>query len=179
MATNEEPQTNETVSGLVGRTSHYILLDKNNVSDFFMCCAVLCLFAQLYLTLCDPMDSSPPGSSAHAGSPGKNTGVGCYVLLQGIFLTQGSNPGLPHCRWILYHLSHQGTPRILEWVSYPFSREASQPRNQTRVSCIAGGFFTIPVTKKFKFDQYLFVSHHYKIVFLSKPLLQLKERSFL
>ena len=73
MATNEEPQTNETVCGLVGRTSHYILLDKNSVSDFCMCCAVLCLFAQLYLTLCDPMDCSPPGSSAHARSPGKNT----------------------------------------------------------------------------------------------------------
>ena len=39
-------------------------------------------------------------------SPGKNTGVGCHALLQGIFPTQGSNPGLPHCRWILYHLSH-------------------------------------------------------------------------
>ena len=43
-------------------------------------------------------------------SPGKSTGVGCQSLLQGIFLTQGSNPGLLHCRWILYHLSHQGSP---------------------------------------------------------------------
>ena len=41
-------------------------------------------------------------------SPGKNTGVGCHSLLQGIFLTQGSNPQLLHCRWILYLLSHQG-----------------------------------------------------------------------
>ena len=41
-------------------------------------------------------------------SPGKNTGVGCHFLLQGNFLTQGSNPGLLHCRQILYHLSHQG-----------------------------------------------------------------------
>ena len=40
--------------------------------------------------------------------PGKRTGVGCHFLLQGIFLTQGSNPGLPHCRQTLYHLSHQG-----------------------------------------------------------------------
>ena len=55
-------------------------------------------------------------------SPGKNTGVGCLALLQGIFPTQGLNPSLPHCRWILYHLSHQGSPRILEQVSYPFSR---------------------------------------------------------
>ena len=46
-------------------------------------------------------------------SPGKNTGVGCHFLLQGIFPTQGSNTGLLHCRWILYHLSHQKSPRIL------------------------------------------------------------------
>ena len=61
-------------------------------------------------TLCDPMDYSPPGSSVHADSPGKNTEVGCHALLQGIFLTQGLNPGLPHCRQILYLLSHQGSP---------------------------------------------------------------------
>ena len=67
--------------------------------------------------------------------PGKNTGVGSHFLLQGIFQIQGSNPGLPHGRWILYQLSHQGRPRILEWVAYPFS---SRPRNQTGISCIAG-----------------------------------------
>ena len=55
-------------------------------------------------------------------SPGKNTGMGCYALLQGIFPTQGSNPGLWHCRQILYCLSHQGSPKILEWVAYYFSR---------------------------------------------------------
>ena len=43
-------------------------------------------------------------------SPGKNTGVGCHSLLQGSFLTQGLNQGLLHCRWILDHLSHQGSP---------------------------------------------------------------------
>ena len=74
-------------------------------------------------------------------SPGQNTGVGSLSLLQGIFPTQQSNPGLPHCR-ILYQLSHQGSPRILEWVAYPFSRGSSWPRNQTGVSCIAGRFFT-------------------------------------
>ena len=62
------------------------------------------------------MNGSLPGSSVHGGSPGKNTGVGCHALLQGIFPTQGLNPGLPHCRQILYHLSHQGSPRILEGV---------------------------------------------------------------
>ena len=68
---------------------------------------VLCLIAQSCLTLCNPRDCSPPGSSVHRDSPGKSTGVGCHALLQRIFPTQGSNPGLPHCRWILYHLSHQ------------------------------------------------------------------------
>ena len=81
-------------------------------------CTVLCLLTQSCLTLCEPMDCSLPGSSVHRDSLGKNTGVGCHALLQGIFPTQGSNPGLPHCRWILYHLSHQGSPRILEWVAY-------------------------------------------------------------
>ena len=70
------------------------------------------------------------------------TGVGSLSLLQGIFPTQGLNPGLPHCRWILYLLSHQGSPRILEWVAYPFSSGSFRPRNWTGVSCIAGGFFT-------------------------------------
>ena len=75
-------------------------------------------------------------------SPGQNTGVGSLSLLWGIFPTQGLNPGLLHCRRILYQLSHEGSPRTLEWVAYPFSSGSSQPRNQTRVSCIAGGFFT-------------------------------------
>ena len=69
---------------------------------------MLHLLTQSCLTLCNPMDCSPPGSSVHGDSPGKNTRVGCHALLQGIFPTQESNPGLLHCRWILYHLSHQG-----------------------------------------------------------------------
>ena len=60
-------------------------------------------------TLCDPIDYSPPGFSLCGDFPGKNTGVGCQVLLQGIFPTQGLNPGLQHCRQILYYLSHQGS----------------------------------------------------------------------
>ena len=52
------------------------------------------------------------------------------------------NPGLPHCRQILYQLSHKGSSRILEWVAYPFSSGSSQPRKRTGVSCTAGGFFT-------------------------------------
>ena len=96
----------------------------------------------------DPLDCSPPGSSVHGDSPGKNNGVGCRALLQGIFPSLGLNPGLLHRRWILYHPSHQGSPRMLDWIAYPFSRESSQPRNGTGVSCIASGFFTSWGTRK-------------------------------
>ena len=54
-------------------------------------------------------------------SLGQNTGVGSLSLLQEIFATQESNPGLLHCKQILYQLSHKGTPRILEWIAHPFS----------------------------------------------------------
>ena len=103
---------------------------------------VLCLVAQSCPTLCDPIDCSQPGSPVHGDCPGKNTGVGCHALLQGILPTQRLNPGLPHCRQILNCLSHQGSPGILEWVAYHFSRGYFWPRNQTRVYCIAGRFFT-------------------------------------
>ena len=69
------------------------------------------------------MDYNPPYYSVHEDSPGQNTGVGCHALLLGIFPIQGSNPGLPHCRQILYHLSHQGSPVIHEGKNLfqPFS----------------------------------------------------------
>ena len=84
------------------------LLNAQNELDTFPTveyCIALCLVVQLCLTLCDPMDCSPPGSSVHGDSPGKNTGVGCHAMLS--------------------------------------SRGSSQPRDQTQVSRIAGGFFTI------------------------------------
>ena len=59
-------------------------------------------FAQLCPTLCDPTDLRRPWDF-----PGKNTGVGCHFLLQGTFPTQESNPGLLHCRQMLYRPSHQ------------------------------------------------------------------------
>ena len=82
----------------------------------------------------------PHGLYSPWNSPSQNTGVGSLSLLQGIFQIQGLNPGLPHFRWILYKLSHKGSPRILEWVAYPFSSGSSRSRDQTGVSCIAGGF---------------------------------------
>ena len=99
---------------------------------------------QLCLTLRNPMDwlFSP------WNSPGQNTGVGSLFLLQGIFPTQGSNPGLLHYRWILWQLVHKESPRILEWVAYPFSNGSFRPRNWIGASCIAGRFFTKKDTPK-------------------------------
>ena len=68
--------------------------------------------AQSCPTLCDSMGCSLPGSSDHGIFPGKSTGVGCHFLLQGIFPTQGLNPGLQHCRQTLYSLSHQRSTYI-------------------------------------------------------------------
>ena len=75
-------------------------------------------------------------------SLGQHAGLSSLSLLQGIFPTQGLNPGILHCRQFLYQLSYKGSPRILEWVTYPFSSGSTQPRNWTGVSCIVGGFFT-------------------------------------
>ena len=173
------------------------------------------LVAQLCLTLCNPMDFSPPGSavngifqarmlewaaiSSSRGSswPRDLTYVshiagwfftvwasnndsesetcsvsnslwphglilqarildwGSLSLLQGIFPTQRSNPSLLHCRWILYQLSHKGSPRILEWVAYPFSSGYSRPKNQSGVPCISGGFFTNWATAVLTFVNHL------------------------
>ena len=66
---------------------------------------LLLLITESYLTLCNSMDCSPPGSSVHGDSPGKNSGGGCHALLQGIFPTQGLNTGLLHGKQILYQLS--------------------------------------------------------------------------
>ena len=76
--------------------------------------------AQSCPTLCDPHGLYSPWNS-----PGQNARVGSLSLLQEIF------PGLPHCRRILYQLSHQGSPRILEWVACPFSSGSSRPRDRT------------------------------------------------
>ena len=91
------------------------------------------------------MDYSTPGSPVHGDSPGKNTGVGCHGLLPGIFPTQGLNPGLPHCRLILYcpkwgagcsprvfHCSASSTAFLVPWS--PFIWESREMRkNFSRV----------------------------------------------
>ena len=88
--------------------------------------------AQLCPTLCNPLDYRVHGI------------LQARILECAAFLSPGDlpNPGLLHCRPILYQLSHKESPRILKWVAYPFSRGSSPPRNRTGVSCIAGRFFT-------------------------------------
>ena len=90
--------------------------------------------AQSCLTFCNPVDCSSPGSSVQTIFPGKNTGVGFHFLLQGIFPTQGWNPGVPHCRQPLFHLSHQGSPflqnaHILQMNTYKDYRRRGKIRN--------------------------------------------------
>ena len=110
----------------------WLLIRVTRRSKWRCCC---CSAAQLCPTLWDPHRLYSPWNSS-----GQNTGMDSHFLLQGIFPTQGSNPGLPHCRRILYQLSYQGSLRILRWVAYPFSREPSRPRIQPGVSCTGGWF---------------------------------------
>ena len=107
----------------------YIMKQKTVTLQLFSC---LALFDSL-----GPLGLQPSRFLCLWDSPGKKTGVGCHALLQGIFPTQGSNPGLPHCRGILYQLSHQRSPRILELSSLSllqgiFPRQES---NQGHLHC--------------------------------------------
>ena len=101
-------------------------------------CPHLVKVTQQCSTFCDPMNYTVHGILW----VGQNTGVGSFSLLQGIFPTQGTSPGLQYCQCILYQLSHKRSPWILEWLADPFSRGSSWLRKQTRVSCTAGRFFT-------------------------------------
>ena len=109
---------------------------------------MLSLGSQSCLTLCDFLDCNQPGFSVHGDSPGKNTCMCSHALFQGIFPIQGSNPGLLHCKWTLYHLSHHGSPGLLEWAAYLFFRRCSWPRNWTEVSCTEGRFFASWATRR-------------------------------
>ena len=149
-----------------------ISLIINDVEHLFMCLLAMCmsslekclfLFPTFWLGClffwpwvvwksesCSVVSDSlwPHGLYSLWNSPGQNTGVGSLSLLQRIFPAQGSNPGLPHCRQILYQLCHKGSPRILEWLAYPFSSGSPRPRDWTRVSCIASRFFTSWATRE-------------------------------
>ena len=90
------------------------------------------------------MDCKPTRLLCPCDFPGKSTRVGCHFLLQGIFPTKGWNPGLLHYRQTLYYLSHQGSPRILKWVTMPFPGDHPNPRIEPAflTSASDGGFFT-------------------------------------
>ena len=132
-----------------------------NFSTEAVCCAVLCLVAQLCPTLYGPMDCSLPGSSVQGDSPGKRlerllcpggfsrqkTGVGCHALLRGIFPIQASNPGLPHCRPVLCHLSHQGSALLQRRCATALRVQPSargRHSHRRRRSCPAAGHSTGP-----------------------------------
>ena len=111
--------------------------------------ATLVKVSQLCPALCNPVDCSLPSSSVQ--------GILQARILEWVavpFSKGSSQPrdrtqaGLPHCCWILYQLSHKGSPRMLEWVAYTFSRGSSWPKNWTGVSCIAGRFFTTELPGK-------------------------------
>ena len=104
--------------------------------DFFTSSKVKVKVAQSCPTLCNPMDHNSAWNS-----PGQNTGVVSLSLLQGIFPTQGSNPGLPHCRRTLYHMSHQGSPTAF-WGTQIACDKVHRARNEgvlptaKRASCL-------------------------------------------
>ena len=127
----------------------------------------VCLVAQSCPTLCDPMDCSPPSSSVHGDSPGKNTGVDCQALLQGIFLPQESNQGLLHCRRILYQLSYPGSPELtinvpkqMNWFKMLKKKknQITRKKNQTGL-----GFFLC--NRKYIYNWY-FINTVYTVIFI-------------
>ena len=94
---------------------HGILLRKHLGMSWFpppYCSVYVRSVTQSCLALCVPMDCSTPGSYCLWKFSGRNTGVGCRFLLQGIFLTQGSNLSLLYCRQTLYRLCHKGSPNL-------------------------------------------------------------------
>ena len=101
--------------------------------------------AQSCLTLCDPMNCSLPCSYVHGIFPGKSTRVGCHFLLQGIFLTQGLNPGLLHWGQMLYRLSHQGSHNAGNPGSIPGSGRSLEKEMATHSSILA---WRIPWTEE-------------------------------
>ena len=100
-----------SLAGSSGSTSGPVALPYSGTS-FPRMCGCCCLVAKSCLTLRELMDCSPPDSWVHGDSPGKNIGVGCHFLFQGIFLTQGSNLCLLHWQVDSSLMSLQGSPKI-------------------------------------------------------------------
>ena len=108
------------------------------VPEIVLCCAVPCSVASVTSDSLLPHGLQPGRRLCPWNFPDKNTGVGCHALLQGIFPTQESNPGFLHCRWVLYHLYHQGSPWILEpmnTLSLPPGIFPTQELNRDLLHC--------------------------------------------
>ena len=112
----QRKKLNKMLSGALAVRKHSMTKSKFNIGELKLRLSTgrlnLCVekeseVAQSCPTLCNPLDCSLPGSSLPGIFQARVTRVGCHFLLQGIFPTQGSNPGLPHCRQMLYYLSHQ------------------------------------------------------------------------
>ena len=101
--------------------------------------------AQSCPNLCDPIDCSLPGSSLLGILQARILEWVAVPFSKWSSQSRDGTQVLPHCRWILYHLRSR---RILEWAAKPFSSGSSQPMNWTRVSCLAGEFFTNWATKE-------------------------------
>ena len=112
------------------------------------------------------MDCSPAGSSFHGDSPGKNSGVGSHSLLQGIFLTQRTNPGLMNCRHILYCLSHQGREAMpweiqaAPWTGHKVTRKWCEGSTQPVVKKIQG-LWKLEGVQNHNWDVFNFLSNYY------------------
>ena len=114
-----------------------IFLTTTELVLTYSLCILYKVLKVLVVTLCNSSESEscsvvsnslwPHGLYSPWNSLGQNIGVGSLSLLQGIFPTQGSNPGFPFCRRFLYQLSYRGSPRILKWVDYPFYSRSSRP----------------------------------------------------
>ena len=111
-----------------------------------MCCAVLS--HSVVSDSLQHMACSPSGSSVYGDSPGKNTAVGCHALLQRILPTQGLNPGLLHCRQILYYLSHQGS----NYMPIKNLTKKKKTSTQTNLTIIAS---------RYRWANFFFFNHHF------------------
>ena len=97
--------------------------------------SVCVLVVQSCLTLCNTIDYFLPGSSGPWNSLGRNTRVGSYSLLQGIFPAQGLNLDLPHCRQILYHLSHKGSPTLIKYCIIKYTKVQLLVKDECTCQC--------------------------------------------
>ena len=122
----------------------YMVSLSHRIKTTLYGCVHVCLVTWLCLAPGDPTDPSPLGSSVHGDSPGKNTGVGCHALLQGIFPTQELNPGLPgnsYCRQILYQLSYRGS-RMTEQLTLYIERPDGSDGKES--ACSVGDLDSTP-----------------------------------